>query len=116
MIDKVTRVGLLYDLYGELLTAHQRQLVELYYFDDWSLAEVAEELSVSRQAVHDNLKRSEEQLEHYESVLHLYDSSERANTALTDLVTAWNRVRQFVPNEAAVDVEAALQVLQQRYE
>jgi predicted DNA-binding protein YlxM (UPF0122 family) len=116
MIDKVTRVGLLYDLYGELLTAHQRQLVELYYFDDWSLAEVAEEVGVSRQAVHDNLRRSEDQLEHYEAALHLYETGEREKTALGDLVTAWNRVRQYVPDEAAVDVEAALQVLQQRYE
>ncbi|QQE80767.1 YlxM family DNA-binding protein [Alicyclobacillus sp. SO9] len=116
MIDKVTRVGLLYDFYGELLTAHQRQVLEMYYFDDWSLSEVAEAVGVSRQAVHDNVKRSEEQLEHYESILHLYDSNEGTKAAVKDLLAAWNRARQFVSREAAIEVETALQVLRQRFE
>lgn len=46
--------------------------MELYYADDFSLGEIAEEFSVSRQAVYDNIKRTERLLEDYERKLHLY--------------------------------------------
>lgn len=46
--------------------------IELYYADDYSLAEIAEEYGVSRQAVYDNIKRTEKILESYEMKLHMY--------------------------------------------
>jgi len=64
-------MALLYDFYGQLLTARQRQLFELYYDHDLSLGEIAEEFKVSRQAVHDLLKRAEKILEEYEAKLGL---------------------------------------------
>ena len=63
------RFGSLYEIYGALLTEKQRQCLELYFCEDYSLAEVAEEMQVSRQAIHDLLKRVEQTLEHYEEML-----------------------------------------------
>jgi len=63
------RFGSLYEIYGALLTEKQRQCLELYFCEDYSLAEIAEEMQVSRQAIHDLLKRVEQILEHYEEML-----------------------------------------------
>lgn len=52
----------LFETYGGLLTARQQRLMRLYYFDDLSLAEIAERLRITRQAVHDSLQRSMEEL------------------------------------------------------
>ncbi len=59
----------LYEMYGALLTKKQRACLELYFCEDLSLGEIADELSVSRQAIHDLLKRVEQTLEHYEEIL-----------------------------------------------
>ena len=61
----------LLDIYGELLTDKQREMLELYYNDDLSLAEIAEQYEISRQGVHDSIRRGEEALEEYERVLGL---------------------------------------------
>ena len=50
---------LLYDYYGDLLTERQRMCFDLYHNQDFSLAEIAQELQVSRQGVYDNLSRAE---------------------------------------------------------
>ena len=67
--DDRIRFGNLYEIYGALLTVKQRQCLELYFCEDYSLAEIAEEMQVSRQAIHDLLKRVEQTLEHYETML-----------------------------------------------
>ena len=59
-------------LFRSLLTDKQMNYIELYYADDYSLAEIAEEFGVSRQAVYDNIKRTEKILEDYEMKLHMY--------------------------------------------
>lgn len=59
----------LYDIYGELLTKKQREYFEDYYFNNLTLAEISENYSVTRTAIHNQLKEAEEKLEHYESVL-----------------------------------------------
>lgn len=70
-IEKLARKALLVDFYGQLLTEKQRQAMELYYGDDLSLSEIAESLDISRQAVHDLVKRSGKILEEYEANLGL---------------------------------------------
>lgn len=70
-IEKTKRVNDLIDLYGTLLTANQLNILELYYMEDLSLKEISEELNVSRNAVHDSLKRSLLILEEYEEKLEL---------------------------------------------
>ncbi|MCL5046543.1 MAG: YlxM family DNA-binding protein [Actinobacteria bacterium] len=71
MIEKLLHISLLFDFYGQLLTVRQRELVELYFQNDLSLGELAGEFGVSRQAIHDILKRAREMLEEYEAKLGL---------------------------------------------
>ncbi|MBF7083592.1 YlxM family DNA-binding protein [Desulfallas sp. Bu1-1] len=72
-MDKVTMITLMYDFYGQLLTERQQKFIELYYGNDYSLGEIAENFGVSRQAVHDTLKRTENMLKNYEDKLRLVD-------------------------------------------
>ena len=69
--EKMVEIGLLFEQYKELLTDKQREMVSLYYEEDYSLGEISENLGVSRQGVYDTLKRSEKILREYESKLHL---------------------------------------------
>ena len=71
MLEDTTRVNLLYDFYGNLLTQKQRECLELYYQDDLSLAEIADQDGISRQGVHDLLKRAVKTLENAEKRLGL---------------------------------------------
>lgn len=70
-MSKDFSIALLCDYYGELLTEKQRQAIELYYNDDLSLAEMADQLSISRQGAHDNIQRGIEKLQEYEQALHM---------------------------------------------
>lgn len=72
MLEKTTRMNYLYDFYQSLLTPKQRSYMALYYLEDFSLGEIAEENNVSRQAVYDNIKRTEAMLEEYEEKLSLF--------------------------------------------
>jgi predicted DNA-binding protein YlxM (UPF0122 family) len=69
IIDNVTLLNLLYDSYGELLTKKQREIFELYYFNDLSLGEIAEHYGITRQGVHDIIRRSQVILNQYEKKL-----------------------------------------------
>lgn len=72
-MDKLARQALLFDFYGELLTEHQRSIYEEVVLNDYSLSEVAEDQGISRQGVHDLVKRSTKTLEGYEQKLHLVE-------------------------------------------
>ena len=63
---------ILYDFYGELLNDKQREYFEDYYFNNLSLGEISENVGVSRNAIHKNIKGSEEKLYFYEEKLGLY--------------------------------------------
>ena len=95
-------VSLLIDFYGDLLTEKQLQCIVLHHEDDMSLAEIADQLGVSRQAVHDNLQRAMQVLNGYEESLHLVRTYERRE-ALID------KMRQEL--QAAVVDKAAMQQL-----
>lgn len=72
-MEKIVEHGLLYDFYGELLTEHQRQIYEDAVYNDMSLAEIADIQGISRQGVHDLIKRCDRALESYEQKLHLVE-------------------------------------------
>ena len=72
-MDKILKQTLLYDFYGELLTAHQKEIYEEVVLDDCSLSEVAETHGISRQGVHDLIKRCQKMLEGYEEKLKLVE-------------------------------------------
>ena len=71
MLEKTLKLSKLLDLYGGMLTDKQREAMDMYYNCDMSLAEVGEELSVSRQGVRDLIKKAEEELRFYEDKLGL---------------------------------------------
>jgi predicted DNA-binding protein YlxM (UPF0122 family) len=76
-MERIARQGLLYDFYGALLTEHQRHIYEDIVFYDLSLSEIAEEQGISRQGVHDLIKRCDKILEGYEEKLHLVQKFEQ---------------------------------------
>ncbi|WP_188205779.1 putative DNA-binding protein [Alkalibacillus aidingensis] len=85
MLEKTTRINYLFDFYQQLLTDKQRKYMELYYLEDYSLGEISETYHVSRQAVYDNIKRTEAMLEEYESQLGLYERFEKRNELIQEM-------------------------------
>ncbi len=69
-MDKIVERSLLFDVYGDLLTEHQREIYQNLVDNDYSLSEIAEELGISRQGVHDAIKRIDKILIDYEDKLH----------------------------------------------
>ena len=72
-MEKIVERTLLYDFYGDLLTEHQRTVYECVVFQDLSLSEVAQIQGISRQGVHDLIRRCDRLLEDYEQKLHLVE-------------------------------------------
>jgi len=72
-MDRILKQSLLYDFYGELLTEHQKKVYEQVVLDDLSLGEAAEENGITRQGVHDLIRRCDRILEGYEKKLKLVD-------------------------------------------
>ena len=72
-MERIVEQTLLYDFYGELLNEHQRQIYTEAVFNDYSLSEIADEYGISRQGVHDLIKRVDKTLTEYEEKLHLIE-------------------------------------------
>lgn len=72
-MDEILKQTLLYDFYGELLTDHQKEIYEQVVLEDYSLSEIAKDAGISRQGVHDMIKRCNKTLEGYEEKLHLVE-------------------------------------------
>ena len=77
--------NLLLDYYGELLTKHQRDILEEYLNEDLSMNEIAENYETSKSAVQDLIKRSIVQLEGYEKVLKLIEKDKKLDVLLNDM-------------------------------
>ena len=73
-VNEILEQALLYDFYGELLTSHQKEIYEQFVLEDLSLSEIAQDAGISRQGVHDLVKRCQKILEGYEEKLHLVRS------------------------------------------
>ena len=93
MFEKDMRLALLLDNYGDLLSAQRRSIMELYYCEDLSLTEIAENTGITRQAVRDSIKKGEAELYRLENSLHL-----------TERLIAIHKKC----SEAAVQIEAAI--------
>ena len=95
-LDNLAKESLLYDFYGGLLTDKQREVMELYHEENYSIVEIAGELGVSKQAVHDNLKKTEKILSDYEDKLGLVSKfvsrSSSLNKARADMATLRNEL------------------------
>ena len=91
-MDEILKQTLLYDFYGELLTERQQQVYESVVLEDYSLSEVAEDLGISRQGVHDMIKRCNKTLEEYEQKLHLVEkflSVKEKVSKIDDTLAEW---------------------------
>ena len=86
MQDAGARNSLLYDYYGALLSDRQREVFELYHENNLSLSEIAQDVGVSRQAVHTALGKAEERLAAYEEALGLIAKHEEYEFALKDIL------------------------------
>ncbi|OQP07956.1 hypothetical protein B1690_01320 [Geobacillus sp. 46C-IIa] len=100
MLEKTMRMNYLYDFYQALLTPKQRNYMALYYLDDYSLGEIAEQYEVSRQAVYDNIRRTEAMLEQYEEKLGLLQKYERRQRLI-------GRLKDYVRQHYSTDAELA---------
>lgn len=85
-MEKIFQQVLLYDFYGELLTEHQQNVYEEAVYNDMSLSEIAEEYGISRQGVHDLIKRCDKILLGYEEKLHLVEKFTGAKEKIAQLV------------------------------
>lgn len=96
-MEKIVEQGLLYDFYGELLTEHQRQIYEDAVFNDMSLGEIAQEHGISRQGVHDLIRRCDKILSGYESKLHLMEKFQniRGTVEQINRITSQDEVRKL---------------------
>ena len=86
MIEKVVEIGILFDFYGKLLSLRQFNIVEMFYIHDLSLAEIGEELDITRQGVYDSLKRSEKKLYEYEENLGLVNEFKQNTLAIKSII------------------------------
>ncbi len=84
-MDKNVKISLLLDIYGKLLTDKQYEMLDDYYNNDLSLAEVAENTGITRQAVRDNLLKGEKNLNEYEQKLGLLKKSLNNQKVMTQL-------------------------------
>ena len=72
-MNEILKQALLFDFYGELLTDHQKEIYGQFLLEDLSLGEIARDAGISRQGVHDIVKRCEQALAGYEEKLHLVE-------------------------------------------
>lgn len=84
-MEKIFEQALLYDFYGELLTEHQRSIYEDAVYNDMSLGEIAEQNGISRQGVHDLIKRCDRILQDYEAKLHLVERFAKAKGKIREI-------------------------------
>lgn len=97
MFEKNMRLALLLDFYGELLSEHRRTIMELYYCEDLSLAEIAENTGITRQAVRDSIKKSEAELFRIDEALHLADTREALRSRCADIAARAESILSALP-------------------
>ena len=103
-IENIVEKGELLYCYGDLLTARQKDCLDLYYNENLTLAEIAEHFHISRQAVHDAMRHGEEQLLSYEKVLHLAALKRKKEEAAEVLL-------ELIPHESLQEARPLLKVL-----
>ncbi len=100
------RISDLIDIYGVLLSENRRNIIELYYNEDYSLSEIAEQCGISRQGVRDSIKKSELELIDYENRLHLLEKTEREHEIFRQ-ITSLLKAEESTPN-----IEKVLKLLE----
>lgn len=84
-LNKLYELSLLYDFYGELLKENHKNMFEDYVLNNFSLSEIAQERGISRQGVHDSVKRTSRQLLEYEKKLGLLEKFRRTKEKVSQI-------------------------------
>ena len=108
-MEKIFEQGLLYDFYGELLTKHQQKIYEDAVYNDMSLGEIAQEMGISRQGVHDLIKRCDKILSDYEDKLHLVERFSTTKKTVQE-ITKLTEEAISASNEKGIDSPALLEI------
>ena len=111
MFEKNLRLIMLFDIYGELLTPTQKTMFDLYYNDDLSLAEVAENTGITRQGARDSIKRAEETLLSLEETLGLSDKFIRFEKASEEAGEIVRRLKEKYPADTC-DFDRIIKLLE----
>lgn len=99
MIEKLVEIGVLFDFYGKLLTEKQYLVIKLYYLEDLSLAEIGNEINVTRQGIFDLLKRAEQNLYKYEEILGLVDKFNSSHENIREILEISKGIRKIAEEE-----------------
>lgn len=91
-MERIVEQNLLYDFYGELLTAHQKEIYGEHILNDMTATEIAVEFGITRQAVHDMIRRCDKILEDYEARLHLVAKFLTAKEKIKEIHTLSRRL------------------------
>ncbi|MCI8387802.1 MAG: DNA-binding protein [Clostridiales bacterium] len=91
--EKDLEVSLLLDFYGELLSDSRRETAEMYYNDDLSLAEIAENIGITRQGVRDSIAKAKTQLYSFEEKLGLVNKMREIDSTLSDLIKRLEQIK-----------------------
>ena len=116
MEDSRLMHSMLLDFYGELLTDKQRECCELHYNEDLSLAEIAEQLGISRQGVWDNIRRADAALAEFEDKTKLAARFTAAQRSIDKLCGKARRLSEQCSGDArraALEIERELERLKQ---
>lgn len=100
-MEDFAKTSMLFDIYGGLLTDKKKRVMEMYHEDDMSLSEIAEELEVSRAAVHDSLRSAERLLCSYEDKLGILDDYLRKEKLADELRTHISEARELLAKNMA---------------
>lgn len=100
-MEDFAKTSMLFDIYGGLLTDKKKRVMEMYHEDDMSLSEIAEELEVSRAAVHDSLRSAERLLRSYEEKLGILDDYLRKEKLADELRTHISEARELLAMDMA---------------
>ena len=95
-MEDFAKTSMLFDIYGGLLTDKKKRVMEMYHEDDMSLSEIAEELEVSRAAVHDSLRSAERLLRSYEDKLGILDDYLSKEKLVDELRTHISEARELL--------------------
>jgi hypothetical protein len=101
-MEKIVEQAMLYDFYGELLTDNQKSIYEDAVLNDYSLSEIAEEKGITRQGVHDTIKRCNKILEDYENKLHLLEKFLHTKNMVNEITVSLQEYR-YSGDEACLD-------------
>lgn len=114
-VEKNVKISMLLDIYGNLLTEKQNELLDDYYNNDLSLSEIAENQLITRQAVRDNLKKGENNLFEYEEKLGIMKSTITKQETIADVLSEITTIKSSMSDkeiaEILNDVKEKLQIL-----